>query len=91
MLMMAAASLIVAMPLTAGAQSSNELAKAAPKATTKETDKVREMNFDGDLVEAQWLRPDQGVTDVVLRPKKSTLINVRANFTDEILKSADDL
>ena len=87
MMAMAVASLAAAMPLTVVAQSAKVLAKGAGK----EAVQPREMNFDGDLVEAQWLRPDQGVTETVLRPKKSSLINVRADFTDEILKSADDL
>ncbi|HNU69802.1 MAG TPA: hypothetical protein PKH54_01750 [Myxococcota bacterium] len=52
---------------------------------------VEEMSFEGDLVEAQFLRPDQGVTEALLRKKRSSLIKLRTDFVDEILKSAEDL
>lgn len=52
---------------------------------------VREMSFEGDVVEAQFLRPDQGVTEALLRKKRSSLIKLRTDFVDEILKSAEDL
>ncbi|MBM4397742.1 MAG: hypothetical protein FJ087_18895 [Deltaproteobacteria bacterium] len=67
-------------------------AAAAPAAGAKKgaTD-VRELNFDGDVVEAEFLRPQQGVTEAVVRRKKSSLIHTRTDFVDEILKSAEDL
>lgn len=52
---------------------------------------VREMDFEGDLVEGQILRPDQGVGEAVLLDRGSSLIRVRKDFVDEILKSAEDL
>jgi hypothetical protein len=52
---------------------------------------VKEINFEGDVVEAQFLRPDQGVAEAVVRRKKSSLLQMRSDFVDEILKSAEDL
>lgn len=52
---------------------------------------VEQMSFEGDVVEAQFLRPDQGVTEALLRKKRSSLIKLRTDFVDEILKSAEDL
>ncbi|HPB51483.1 MAG TPA: hypothetical protein PLZ31_09705 [Myxococcota bacterium] len=52
---------------------------------------VTEMNFEGEVVEAQFLRPDQGVTEGLVRKKKNSLIKLRTDFVDEILKSAEDL
>ncbi|HOD07464.1 MAG TPA: hypothetical protein PKG98_05150 [Myxococcota bacterium] len=52
---------------------------------------VTEMSFEGDVVEAQFLRPDQGVTEGLIRKKKNSLIKLRTDFVDEILKSAEDL
>lgn len=52
---------------------------------------TREMDFEGDVVEAQFLRPDQSVAEALVRRKKSSLIQVRTDFVDEILKSAEDL
>jgi len=60
-------------------------------AAAKKGDSVRELNFDGDVVEAEFLRPQQGVTEAVVRRKKSSLIHTRTDFVDEILKSAEDL
>lgn len=68
-----------------------------PVATAQTTGKdskgtePKEMIFEGDLVEAQFLRPDQGVTEAIVRRKQSSLIKVRTDFVDEILKSAEDL
>lgn len=52
---------------------------------------VKELNFEADIVEAQFLRPDQGVAEAVVRKKRSSLLQVRSDFVDEILKSAEDL
>jgi len=52
---------------------------------------VTQMNFDGDLVEADFLRPDQGVTEGLIRRRNNSLIQLRTDFVDEILKSAEDL
>ncbi|NOZ01377.1 MAG: hypothetical protein GXP54_05745 [Deltaproteobacteria bacterium] len=59
--------------------------KAPPKKPT------REMDFEGDVVEAQFLRPDQSVAEALVRRHKSSLIQIRTDFVDEILKSAEDL
>ena len=66
-------------------------APATPAAGAKKGDAVKELNFEGDVVEAQFLRPDQGVAEAVVRRKKSSLIQIRTDFVDEILKSAEDL
>lgn len=62
-----------------------------PKGKAKAEEKVKEMDFEGDVVEAQFLRPDQSVAEALVRRKKSSLIQVRTDFVDEILKSAEDL
>ena len=64
---------------------------AKPAAHKKGEPGVRELNFEGDVVEAEFLRPQQGVTEAVVRRKRSSLIQVRTDFVDEILKSAEDL
>jgi len=62
--------------------------KEKPK---KEEKTIKEYDFEGDVVEAQFLRPDQGVTEAIVKRKKSSLIQIRTDFVDEILKSAEDL
>lgn len=66
-----------------------DLGAQTPKGKAKE--EVREMDFEGDVVEAQFLRPDQSVAEALVRRKQSSLIQVRTDFVDEILKSAEDL
>ncbi len=67
-----------------------DLAAKTPKAKAEEN--VKEMKFDeADVVEAQFLRPDQSVAEALVRRKGSSLIQVRTDFVDEILKSAEDL
>lgn len=68
-----------------------ELGAETPKGKAKPEEKVKEMDFEGELVEAQFLRPDQSVAEALVRRKKSSLIQVRTDFVDEILKSAEDL
>ncbi len=64
-----------------------------PEAVAQDQPKrsTQEMDFEGDVVEAQFLRPDQSVAEALVRRKKSSLIQVRTDFVDEILKSAEDL
>jgi len=70
------------------------IAQAQPKGKAvapKGGGDVKEISFEGDVVEAQFLRPDQGVTEAVVIKKRASLIQERADFVDEILKSAEDL
>jgi len=53
--------------------------------------KEKTFDFEGDVVEAQFLRPDQGVAEVVRLDEGPSLIKDRTDFVDEILKSAEDL
>ena len=52
---------------------------------------MKTFDFEGDIVEAQFLRPDQGVAEVVRLVEGPSLIKIRTDFVDEILKSAEDL
>jgi len=69
----------------------SDLAAQTPERRAGGKRSVREMDFEGDVVEAQFLRPDQSVAEALIRHKKSSLIQERTDFVDEILKSAEDL
>jgi hypothetical protein len=84
LLIITLAGVVLSTGLIAPAAAFAQQAKEAPPA-------VEQMSFEGDLVEAQFLRPDQGVTEALLRKKRSSLIKLRTDFVDEILKSAEDL
>jgi hypothetical protein len=91
-----ATAALLALALPAPAQTPRG-GKAPPAAKAGESKKgdvpVREKTFDfeGDVVEAQFLRPDQGVAEVIRLDEGPSLIKVRTDFVDEILKSAEDL
>jgi hypothetical protein len=53
--------------------------------------KIREMTFEGDVVETEFLRPNQGVVTVSVQKKRSLLLKPRTDFIEEIIKSAEDL
>jgi hypothetical protein len=52
---------------------------------------VKQMDFEGDTLEGEIMRPNQGVAEALLLEQQSSLIKVRKDFVDEILKSAEDL
>jgi len=79
-LLFAVVAVLVAAP--AWAQSG----KGEGKETT-----VKQMDFEGDILEGEIMRPNQGVAEALLLEQQSSLIKVRKDFVDEILKSAEDL
>ena len=87
-----AAAMLLVVPVAGAQPKAAKAPAAAPAKKGAEPGKdVKEINFEGDVVEAQFLRPDQGVAEAVVRRKKSSLIQMRQDFVDEILKSAEDL
>jgi hypothetical protein len=80
-----------AAPTPAATPAATAAPAKAGKPATGKAGEEKLMEFEGDVVEAQFLRPDQGVTEAVVRRTRSSLIQVRTDFVDEILKSAEDL
>lgn len=88
-LLVLAGSLLLAVP---AAWAQTPPAKGAAKgAAADKKNEPKQMDFEGDVVEAQFMRPDQGIIGVVGPKVHSSLIKVRSDFVDEILKSAEDL
>jgi len=82
-LLVSVAALLIGAP--AWAQSGKGDAKGDGKAN------VKQMDFEGDVLEGEIMRPNQGVAEALLLQQQSSLIKVRKDFVDEILKSAEDL
>ena len=58
----------------------------------KEKDnKIREMVFEGDVIETEFMHPNQGVVTVSVQKKRALLMKPRTDFIEEIIKSAEDL
>jgi hypothetical protein len=67
---------------------------AQSKAPKEQQFKAFDFDKDRDKIEevtGEVLKPDQSVTGVVGRRGKDTLIHIRTDFRDEILKSVEDL
>ena len=82
----------LAFPVAASAQ------QAPPSATTPNTEapgvvykKNTEYDFEDDLVEGSFVRPEGEYLDARRRARYSSLIRVRKDFIPEMLKSAEDI
>jgi hypothetical protein len=53
--------------------------------------KEKTYNFEDDVIETQYLRPDTAVTDGLKNNKRASLIRIRTNFFAELIRSAEDL
>ena len=52
---------------------------------------VREFNFDEDVLTVEFLKPDLEFVGLVKQEQMASLIEIRKNFVDEVVKSAEDL
>jgi hypothetical protein len=64
------------------------VAQPKPKETKP---KVKVYDFSGDTIEGDLIRPEGSTVDARDFSKHSSLIRIRTNFIDAILKSAEDL
>jgi len=71
-----------------GALSAPALAAkpAKPKAPEEKT-----FDFEGDTIEADFLKPHGGVIETVIIEERKSLIKIRLDFVDEIVQSAEEL
>ncbi len=53
--------------------------------------KKTEYDFEDDVVEGAFVRPEGEYLDARRRSRHSSLIRIRANFVPEMLKSAEDI
>jgi len=51
----------------------------------------RKFNFEGDTISTDYLKPGTMLIEGVSRGRRSSLIEVRLDFVNEILRSADDI
>jgi len=77
-------ALMVSAPAWAQKKEPSKQGEAAPQKTFDFSD-------EAGVLEADFLRPNQGVAEAVVLEEGPSLIRVRTDFVDEILKSAEDL
>lgn len=66
---------------------------AAPVAFAQKKDdkKVKEYDFSGDTIDGDLIRPDGDTLDTRDFASHTSLISIRKDFIQEIVKSAEDL
>lgn len=69
-----------------GSASVASAAEPAP-----ESNKKQSFNFEGDTLSTDFLKPGTMMLEGVSRGRRSSLIDVRLDFVNEILRSADDV
>jgi len=75
-------TMVAAAILTAGA--SPLFAQAKKKGETV-------YDFDGDVIETEYMKPDQMTIEAVSKRKDQGFIKIRTDFVKEIVRSAEDL
>ncbi|GMV40878.1 MAG: hypothetical protein AMXMBFR64_25940 [Myxococcales bacterium] len=75
------ASVMLLSAVTALAEDPPEAAKAEPK----------ELNFEDDVIETSFLKPDSALIEGEQRKAGGSLLKIRQDFVAEIVKSAEDI
>ena len=86
--MLAALVLVSLTGVSGGALVGTADAQPKPKDTKP---KVKVYDFSGDTIEGDLIRPEGTTVDARDFSKHSSLIRIRKEFIDAILKSAEDL
>ena len=80
-----ASAVVLASPLSAFAQGKGG------KAPKEEPKKVKNYDFTGDEIDGELVKPDGDFLDTRKFATHTSLIRLRKDFINEILKSAEDL
>ena len=62
---------------------------AGPKA--KRSKRARVLNFEDDVVETTYLRPESSVVETLNKKKRASLIRIRMDYFAKIIRSAWNL
>ncbi len=64
-------------------------AQPAPKTSTPQEEQV--LDFEGDVIETSFLKPDATLIEGELRKATNSLLKERKDFIPEVIKSAEKL
>jgi hypothetical protein len=84
-------STVAAIALVATLASSPAWAQDSKKGDKAAPPKVKVYDFSGDTIEGDLIRPEGTTVDARDFAKHSSLIRIRKDFIQEIVKSAEDL
>jgi hypothetical protein len=54
-------------------------------------DEAKELNFEDDVIEGSFLKPDSSLVEGEKRGGAGSLLKIRQDFVAEIVKSAEDI
>lgn len=57
----------------------------------KAKDEPKELNFEDDVIETSFLKPDSALIEGEQRKAGGSLLKIRQDFVAEIVKSAEDI
>lgn len=66
-------------------------ALAEPAPAKPAADEPKLFDFEGDTIETEFLKPDTGMIGGLVRKDRRSLITIRTDFIDEIVRSAEDI
>ena len=82
---------LLAIVCVAGAAWAQPAGEANAEAEDVEYTKNTEYDFEDDLVEGSFVRPEGEYFNAQKRGRHSSLIRIRQDFVPEMLKSAEDI
>ncbi|HMG23205.1 MAG TPA: hypothetical protein VK607_17840 [Kofleriaceae bacterium] len=85
------AALVVAVAVAVVVATAGTAAAQEKKGDKAANPKVKVYDFSGDTIEGDLIRPEGSTVDARDFAKHSSLIRVRKDFIQEIIKSAEDL
>jgi hypothetical protein len=65
--------------------------RGAAKAAEAQKARSEELDFEGDVVETSFLKPDASLVEGEARKGGASLLKIRKDFVPEIVRSAEDL
>jgi hypothetical protein len=80
----------LALVLVGGVATAQPAAKPAP-AAPKSDGKTKVYDFSGDTIEGDLVKPEGSTVDARDFAKHASLIRIRTDFIQQIIKSAEDL
>ena len=90
-LLVSAVFLLANQSLAQPAESANPAAKTGGQGEGVTYTKNTEYDFEDDLVEGSFVRPEGEFFNAQKRGRHSSLIRIRRDFVPEMLKSAEDI
>ncbi len=83
---------VVAMLALGGFVAASVAAPVPASAQAKgKKSKQNSYDFEDDVIETQYLRPDTGTVQAINKDKRRSLIRIRKDFFAELIRSAEDL